>query len=152
MGQSEPGRITLEGIRLDPSGWDPTGSNQTGLDGADWAGLDPNRSNWTGEDEAEQGRMGSEPENIRASVGSRVIPVPLQMEAAGLCSRGGLAALPMEQGSKSHRDPPGGAGTGWVLPCPSAAVLWGAPGTCLHPSGIHRDQLHARGCFAHRCA
>lgn len=69
MGQSEPGRIRPEGIKLDPSGWDPRGSNQTRQDGAGWARLDPNRSNWTGEDEAEQERMGSDPKNIRASAG-----------------------------------------------------------------------------------
>lgn len=126
VGQSKPGRITLEGIRLDPSGWDPTGSNQTGLDGAEWAGRDPNRSNWTGEDETEQGRMGSEPENIRASVGFRVIPVPLQMEAAGLCSQAVWQLFPWSRAQNPT-----------VIPLEGLAQDGFSPVPLLPCSGLH---------------
>lgn len=109
---SERVRVNRAGSDPRGSGWDPTGSNQTGQD-------------WTRTDPIELGRMrqnrrewGQTQRIPVLRLGFGVIPEPLQMEAAGLGSWGGLAALPVEQGSKSHCDPPDRADTGWILPVP----------------------------------
>lgn len=129
---SEPGRIRPEGIRLNPSGWDQSQIKlgRMGQTGQDWTQTDP----------TELGRMRQnrrEWDQIQRTAALRlgfgVIPEPLQMESAGVCSWGGLASLTMEQGSESHRDPPGRAGAGWIPPVPLLSWSGVCPGRACIP-------------------